>query len=457
MNVLVIGSGGREHALVWKLAQSAEVKKVFAAPGNGGTAGEAKCTNIAVDGDISEEKTQTGLLEFAKQEHIDLTIIGPEAPLAEGIVDRFRAEGLAVVGPDKNAARLETSKAFSKSFMERYGVRTARGKIFRGHDAALRFVQGYFKGTGFSFKDEAEPPPEKKPSSLVIKADGLAAGKGVIIAASLAEAEGALASFMRDKTLGEAGTTVVLEECIEGTEISVLAALSASPGKKPCILPFVSARDHKRRFDGAKGPNTGGMGAIAPVPDFSEIAQKDFRTAVLEPTLKGISAEGMEYRGFIFFGLMIRKNRCYLLEYNVRLGDPETQAVLPLLDSDFAELCKAMLDHSLDNFPLVWKEGAVCAPVAVAAGYPGAYDKGDPITIDRPALQETGAKLFFAGAAATAGTGAAVSGPLITSGGRVLSASAWGVNAVEARERAYRALKAVSFADMDYRTDIGRE
>ncbi|MDR1429117.1 MAG: phosphoribosylamine--glycine ligase [Spirochaetaceae bacterium] len=467
MNVLVIGSGGREHALVWKLAQSAGVKKVFAAPGNGGTAGETKCENIAVAGDISEEKTQTQLLEFAKQEHIDLTIIGPEAPLAGGIVDRFRAAGLAVIGPDKNAARLETSKAFSKSFMEKYGIRTARGKTFHGHEAALRFVQGYFEDTEFSFQDESETQPEKKPPALVVKADGLAAGKGVIIATDLAEAEAALASFMLDKSLGEAGATVVLEEYIEGTEISILAALSASPGKKPCILPFVSARDHKRRFDGAKGPNTGGMGAIAPVPDFSDIAQKDFMTAILEPTLRGINAEGMDYRGFIFFGLMIRKNRCYLLEYNVRLGDPETQAVLPLLDSDLSELCKAMLDHSLEHYPLLWKSGAVCAPVAVASGYPGAFRKGDPITIDNPALKDSGAKIFFAGTT----TAQAVPGhaspsrtapgkdpaPLITSGGRVLAASAWGADPDEAREKAYRALKAVNFDGMDYRTDIGRE
>ncbi|MDR0390146.1 MAG: phosphoribosylamine--glycine ligase [Spirochaetaceae bacterium] len=459
MKVLVIGSGGREHALVWKLAQSEEVTKVFAAPGNGGTAGEAKCENLAVE--TAGEEAQNRLLDFAKQEHIGLTVVGPEAPLAEGIVDRFRAAGLDIIGPDKNAARLEASKAFSKSFMTKYGVRTARGKTFQDHKAALRFVQGYFKGTGVSFQENAGPDAqaEQKSPVLVIKADGLAAGKGVIIASSLAEAEAALASFMLDKTLGEAGTSVVLEECIEGTEISVLAAVSAAPGKSPHILPFVSARDHKRRFDGAKGPNTGGMGAIAPVPDFSDIAQKDFRTAILEPTLRGINAEGMDYRGFIFFGLMIRKNRCYLLEYNVRLGDPETQAVLPLLDSDFAELCKAMLDHSLESFSLLWKEGAVCAPVAVASGYPGPYRKGDSIAIDHAALKDSGAKLFFAGASSVDDKRAAQnSAPaLVSAGGRVLAASAWGPNPDEAREKAYQALASVNFEGMDYRKDIGRE
>jgi phosphoribosylamine--glycine ligase len=450
MNVLVIGSGGREHTLVWKLAQGSEVRKVFAAPGNGGTAGEAKCENLVLPGDSAGEEAQTTLLDFAKQEHIDLTVVGPEAPLAAGIVDRFRAAGLAIIGPDKNAARLEASKAFSKSFMEKYGVRTARGKTFRDYKAALRFVQEYFKSAEFSFQNNAESETRVQQTSpaLVIKADGLAAGKGVIIASSLAEASEALAAFMQDKTLGEAGTTVVLEEYLEGAEISILAAVSAAPGKDPCILPFVAARDHKRRFDGARGPNTGGMGAIAPIPDFSEIAKKDFKAAILEPTIRGICAEGMDYRGFIFFGLMIRKNRCYLLEYNVRLGDPETQAVLPLLDSDFAELCTAMLDHRLKNFSLFWKPGAVCAPVAVASGYPGPYRKGDPITIDFPALENTGAKIFFAGAGAA---------PLVTTGGRVLAASAWGPTADEARKKAYQALKTVRFEGMDYRKDIGQE
>jgi phosphoribosylamine--glycine ligase len=292
-------------------------------------------------------------------------------------------------------------------------------------------------------------------SPLVIKADGLAAGKGVVIAVDLPEAEACLSSFMKDKSLGEAGASVVLEQFLTGKEVSVLAAVSVRPGRKGVIKPFVSARDHKRRFDGARGPNTGGMGAIAPVPDFTLEAQKDFAKNILEPTLKGMEAEGMDYRGFIFFGLMVDDDRCNLLEYNVRLGDPETQAVLPLMESDFAGLCLAMLDDTLAAFSLAWKSGAVCAPVAVAGGYPGAYHKGDPIAVNEAALAAAGVKLFIAGARRSAG------GPLGTglrsSGGRVLAASAWGASADEAWTKAYQGLKAVSFDGMDYRRDIGKE
>ncbi|MDR0997930.1 MAG: phosphoribosylamine--glycine ligase, partial [Treponema sp.] len=242
---------------------------------------------------------------------------------------------------------------------------------------------------------------------------------------------------------------------------SVLAAVSVAPGRKGLIRPFLSARDHKRRFEGGKGPNTGGMGAIAPAPDFDGETQKDFLVSILEPTLKGMEAEGLDYRGFIFFGLMVNHGRCSLLEYNVRLGDPETQAVLPLLDSDFAELCQAILEGGLGDFPLAWKPGAVCAPVAVAEGYPGAFRKGDPISIDRKILGETGAKLFIAGAVRGDpdwdGTGRKEAAGLRTAGGRVLAASAYGSGPDEARDRAYRALDAVSFAGKSYRRDIGRE
>jgi phosphoribosylamine--glycine ligase len=276
----------------------------------------------------------------------------------------------------------------------------------------------------------------------------------VVIAESFAEAENCLAAFMRDKSLGAAGSSVVLEEFLKGREVSVLAAVSVRPGSKGSIRPFVSARDHKRRFDGGMGPNTGGMGSIAPVPDFGDAAQKDFDTAILLPTLLGMEAEGMDYRGFIFFGLMVKDNRCSLLEYNVRLGDPETQAVLPLMDADFAGLCLAILDGSLSGFPLAWKPGAVCAPVAVADGYPGPYRKGDPITIDENALAKTDARIFIAGAQRIE----TAAGPALqTAGGRVLAASAWGTDANQAWDRAYEALGAISFPGMAYRKDIGRE
>jgi phosphoribosylamine---glycine ligase len=450
MKLLVIGSGGREHALAWKLAQSENVERIFAAPGNGGTATEEKTVNLPMEGESPEtEKGQELLLAFAKKEGVDLTVVGPEAPLATGIVDRFRGAGLAIVGPEQKAARLETSKVYSKSFMAKYGIRAAASKNFTNHEDALKYVEKHFRENHFVKSKETNPPP------LVIKADGLAAGKGVVVAADLAEAKQTLSAFMKEGSLGEAGKSVILEEHLEGLEVSVLAAVSVSPGKKGAIKPFISARDHKRRFEGGRGRNTGGMGAIAPVPDFTAVARNDFETAILVPTLKGMEAEKMDYRGFIFFGLMVREERCYLLEYNARLGDPETQAVLPLMDSDLAELCAAILDGTLQDFPLKWKKGAVCAPVAAAEGYPDPYRKGDPIAINPAEFQKTGAKLFVAGA--SLGTGGPYGSGLRTTGGRVLSVSALGSDADDAFTKAYQALQFVSFEGMGYRTDIGRE
>jgi phosphoribosylamine--glycine ligase len=434
MKILVIGSGGREHAMAWKLAQPERVAKVWVAPGNGGTAVEPKCENVP-----AEAAGQEALIAFARREGIALTIVGPEVPLAEGMVDRFRAAGLAIVGPDQQAARLEASKGFSKSFMAKYGVRAARSETFADLSGALHHATAHFAGGLAATR-----------SPLVVKADGLAAGKGVVIAETLGEAESCLASFMQDGSLGAAGSSVVLEEFLAGREVSMLAAVSVRPGARGTIRPFVSARDHKRRFDGGRGPNTGGMGAVAPAPDFSAAAMEDFDTAILQPTLRGMEAEGMDYRGFIFFGLMVRDDRCYLLEYNARLGDPETQAVLPLMDADFPALCAAILDGSLADFPLNWKPGAVCAPVAVAGGYPGPYRKGDPIVINEAALAKTGARIFIAGAG-RAGQ------ELRTAGGRVLAASAWGADGEAARKNAYEALAAASFEGMAYRKDIGLE
>jgi len=428
MRILIIGSGGREHALAWKFAQSPQVEQVFVAPGNGGTNMETKCANVPLT-------TQEELKQFALREKIDMTVVGPEAPLAEGLADTLRAAGLAVVGPGKQAAQLEASKIYSKAFMTKYGVRTAGSANFTDLETARAYAAKHFNAIN------------KIP--LVIKADGLAAGKGVVIAHNLAEAEAALASFMRDKSLGDAGTAVLLEEFLEGKEVSVLAAVSVSGGQG-YILPFIAARDHKRRFEGAQGPNTGGMGSIAPVPDFSPAAQSDFMQSILEPTLKGIKAEGLDYRGFIFFGVMVRDNRCYLIEYNVRLGDPEAQAVLPLMDFDLVDLGNAILAGR--DFPLAWKQGAVCAPVAVADGYPGSYRKGDAIAIDAAALAQTGAKVFISGA-----VGGASGDDLQTSGGRVLTVSAFGADADEAYANAYRGLEAIRFDGRGFRRDIGRE
>jgi phosphoribosylamine--glycine ligase len=368
-------------------------------------------------------------------------VVGPEAPLASGIVAAFHSRSLAIVGPDKRAARLEASKAFSKAFMAKYGVRTAASREFgvagAGFENALRYVKTHFSQT-------------KQP--IVIKADGLVAGKGVVIANYFTEAEMCLHSFMKDGVIGDAGRTVVIEGFLPGKDVSVLAAVSVRNGVG-VVAPFISARDHKRRFDGDMGPNTGGMGAIAPVPDFTEAAQADFRSSILEPTLKGLKAENVDYRGFIFFGLMVQDERCYLLEYNVRLGDPETQAVLPLLDSDFADVCVAILDGSLMENQLIWKQGAVCAPVAVADGYPGSYRKGDLVTVNgaAPSGDELSpdVKLFAAGVRLQDGN-------FFTSGGRALAVSAYGADAESARIKAYRALESIRFEGMGCREDIGR-
>jgi phosphoribosylamine--glycine ligase len=426
--------------MAWKLARSERVEKIYAAPGNGGTASENKCVNIAVSGgDPAAETGQEGLAAFAKENGVDLAVAGPEAPLAAGITDRFRAAGIAIAGADKKSARLEASKIYAKAFMKKYGVRAAESRNFSDPEDALKYARNHFGAAG------AAP--------LVIKADGLAAGKGVVIAENFAGAGSCLSSFMKDRTLGDAGASVVLEEFLEGTEVSILAAVSASPGRKGVIIPFVSAKDHKRRFDGDRGPNTGGMGAIAPAPGFTEEVRDDFFEHIVKPTLKGIKAEGMDYRGFIFFGLMVQDRRCRLLEYNVRLGDPETQAVLPLMESDFADLCLAVASGRLEGFPLKWKDGAVCAPAAVAEGYPGAYRKGDPIAVNSAALAKTGARIFFAGAERS--PGGAPGSLCRTSGGRVLAVSAEGKDAADASAKAYRALGAVHFEGMDFRKDIG--
>jgi phosphoribosylamine--glycine ligase len=400
-------------------------------------------------------------VDFVRQEGIELTVIGPEAPLAAGLADRFTQAGLAVVGPGAQAAQLESSKAFAKAFMAKYGVRTAPSHTVTTMDEAMALVHKHFAG-------KPADTPTGRP--LVIKADGLAAGKGVVITDRADEATATVQEFMEHRALGTAGTTLVIEEFLEGREVSILSAVQAGPDLAPenaRILPFIPARDHKRRYDGSQGPNTGGMGAIAPVADFSPRSQADFMAHILEPTLRGLVAEGLSYRGFIFFGLMVQKDQCYLLEYNVRLGDPETQAVLPLMNSDFAELCQSIAGGTLHHYNLEWKPGFVCAPVAVAEGYPGKYRKGDPINIDMMRIVAAGAQVFIAGAnleennhhqQAIETTQEPISsemGLLRTTGGRVLAVSAWGENLEEARNRAYQGMEGVHFQGMGFRRDIG--
>lgn len=435
MKVAVIGSGGREHAISWALAKSPLVSQIVCIPGNGGTAHEGKCINInPADCEYTEGlQGIDAIAQVAAFENVDIAVIGPEDPLVAGISDQLWDIGIPVVGPKSKGAALEGSKDLSKIFMKNYGVSCAKSETFINADDAHTYI-------------------DKIGAPIVVKADGLAAGKGVVVAADVKTAHEAIKNFMNDKTLGDAGTKVVLEEYLQGVEISILAAVSvteksASSGAA-CIKPFVSARDHKRLLDGAKGPNTGGMGAVAPVSDVTEKDLELFHKHILEPTLKGLIAEKMDYRGFIFFGLMLTKDGPRLLEYNVRLGDPETQAVLPLMNFDFASMCNAIIDGTLKDFEFTWKKGFVCAPVVVSGGYPQSYKKGYSISIQEQAAEKEGAKIFIAGAIDDNGT-------LKTSGGRVLCASSVGSTFEQARASSYKALEAVHFTDMFYRKDIG--
>lgn len=454
MKTIVIGSGGREHAIAWALAASPIVDEVVCMPGNGGTETEAKCRNVGVDAkDIRAvvdacRKELSGRKEFSGRKGLagsdgSFVVIGPEDPLAAGLADALAEAGLKVVGPRMAGAALEASKDVAKRFMAKYGVACASSASFTDPDSAIAEI-----------KRIAGP--------VVVKADGLAAGKGVVVAPDSGVATKAVRDFMIDASLGAAGRKVVIEEYLEGEEVSILAAVSVTPdlaaAGKASIEPFVSARDHKRLRDGAKGPNTGGMGAIAPAEGVGAEVLARFRADILEPTLKGLVAEGFDYRGFIFFGVMVTKDGPKLLEYNVRLGDPETQAVLPLMDFDFASMCLSIIDGSLDSFSFAWKPGFVCAPVAVSGGYPGSYPKGVPIGIDEAAVRSAGARVFIAGATRGKRLGPApssVPGELVTSGGRVLAASAYGETVDAARASAYAALRAVSFDGMFYRKDIG--
>lgn len=445
MKSIVIGSGGREHTLAWTLAKSPLITEIICIPGNGGTAIEPKCRNISLALSNTRQVVEVCLKELGSCEDNSFVVIGPEDPLAQGLTDALQAVAIPVVGPDAASARLEASKDFAKHFMNTYGVACAESKTYTDVDSALEAIRA---STG----------------PLVIKADGLAAGKGVVVTADKDVAKSTVRDFMIDKSLGSAGLKLIIEEYLEGEEVSILAAVSVNPKnkEKACIVPFVSARDHKRLKDGAQGPNTGGMGAVAPAPGFTEALFDQFEKNILQPTLKGLVAENFDYRGFIFFGLMITKNGPKLLEYNVRLGDPETQAVLPLLETDFLSLCQAIIDGSLKDISLSWKKGFVCAPVAVSDGYPGSYPKGLPISIDTEKLANKNLKILFAGVAANQRSDPSrlskvpiALGQLVTSGGRVFAASAYAETFEGARDLAYEAIKHVQFDGMFYRKDIG--
>lgn len=414
MKVLVIGSGGREHALVSKVAENSNVEKVYCAPGNGGTCRENKCENIDI-------RKMDELLAFAIKNKIDITIVGSEEWLVQGIVDKFKENGLKILGPSEKAARLEGSKAYSKEFMKKYGIKTAAYEVFENENEATEYLKNC-----------------KYP--IVIKADGLAAGKGVIICNDVTEAEKSINDFMVLDIFKGSGKKIIIEEFLEGVEASIL---SITDGK--VIIPFVSSKDHKQIFDDDKGPNTGGMGAISPNPYCNKEVLDEFYENILLPTLKGIQEEKMDYNGIIFFGIMITKKGVYLLEYNVRFGDPETQAVLPLMKSDFTELVISAINGSLEDFNLVWNKGYSCCLIAASKGYPGIYNAGVEI-IETGKLE---GKLFLAGATREAGI-------MKTNGGRVLGITGFGETLKKAREIAYDDMKKIWFDGMHYRMDIGK-
>lgn len=436
MNIIVVGNGGREHTICWKLAQSSLVDKVVVVPGNGGTACEEKCVNVnPKDCDYIKEG-ENPYVAIAKHENCRMAVIGPEDPLADGLADVFWNADIPCVGPTKAAAQLEASKDLSKNFMKKYGVACAGSETFVNKDAACEYIK-------------------KHGAPIVIKADGLAAGKGVVVAATEQEALDAVTDIMDSGRVGDAGKKIVIEDYLEGVEISVLAAVSVTPEYavqgSATIVPFLAARDHKRLMDGAKGPNTGGMGAVCPLDDVSEETMIQFEKDIMAPTLEGLIKEKFDYRGFIFFGVMLTKQGPKLLEYNVRLGDPETQAVLPLMDFDFAAMCTAILNGSLKDFNFEWKPGYQVAPVVVSGGYPGDYKKGLEITFNEAIFNASTAKVFVAGAV----SGRRGAGDMLTSGGRVLACSAYGDTFKEAWEKAYQGISAVKFDGAFYRKDIG--
>ena len=421
MNVLIVGGGGREHALAWKVAQSSRVRNVYVAPGNAGTAREPKVTNLRITADDLPE-----LLKFAQGHQVDLTLIGPEVPLVLGITDLFSNAGLRCFGPSKAAAQLEGSKTCTKDFLARHHIPTARYQSFTNADAAEAFI-----------RDMGAP--------LVVKADGLAAGKGVILAQSESEAIAAVRGMLSGADFGEAGQRVVVEEFLYGEEASFIMMTDGEH-----ILPFASSQDHKARDNGDQGPNTGGMGAYSPAPVVTPELHQRVMAEVIEPTVRGMAAEGCRYLGFLYAGLMITADGPKVLEYNCRLGDPETQPLILRLRSDLVALCEAVLDGRLDQIQADWDSRPALGVVMAAAGYPGAYRKGDAISgLPRGNEPDTDAKLFHAGTALTPG------GEVLTHGGRVLCATALGGTVAEAQSRAYRLAQQVRWNGAFYRTDIG--
>ena len=419
ISVLIIGSGGREHALAWKIAQSSKVNQVFVAPGNAGTAFEAKVSNVNIS-----TLDFPALIKFVKENNISLTIVGPEAPLAAGIVDAFQQAGLAAFGPSQKAAQLEASKAFCKDFMQRHHIPTARYQHFTDLPSAKAYVLSHG-------------------CPIVIKADGLAAGKGVVIAQTEQEALNTLTEMLAGNAFGEAGHRVVIEEYLVGEEASFIVMADGHH-----VLPLATSQDHKARDDGDKGPNTGGMGAYSPAPIVTAALHEKIMQKVILPTIKGLADEGMPYTGFLYAGVMITPTgEIKVLEFNCRFGDPETQPILMRLDSDLVELCEAALAGNLDQMEIQWSDQVALGVVLAAGGYPGSYHQGDAISGLNHAFGNK-VKVFHAGTKKA-------DDQIVTAGGRVLCVTALADNLKQAQQAAYAAIQHINWPHIYYRHDIG--
>lgn len=418
MKVLVIGSGGREHTIVWKLKQSPQVSEIFCAPGNAGIAEIATCVDIKAN-DIE------GLLAWVKDNTIDLTVVGPEEPLVLGIVDAFESEGLRIFGPYKDAAQLEGSKAYMKQFLKKYFIPTAGYETFLDKDTAWAYIQ-------------------KKGIPIVIKTDGLAAGKGVFVCMSLNEVEKAFQTIFDEKAFGDAGNLVVVEEFMEGEETSILAFCD---GDNALIMD--ASQDHKRAFDNDEGPNTGGMGAYCPAPVVTKELYAEIHNKIIIPTLDGMKCEGVPYKGILYAGLMLTNEGPKVVEYNVRFGDPETQVVLPRLKTDMIDVMQSCIDGSVLDHHLEWDERVAVCVVLASEGYPSSYKKGKAVTASDALKNDDDAIVFHAGTIMK-------DGQCVTAGGRVLGVTAYGDTIQEAIDKAYQSVNAVNFKGMFYRKDIGR-
>jgi phosphoribosylamine--glycine ligase len=416
MKVLVIGGGGREHAIVWKLSQSRSVDKIYCCPGNAGIAELAECIDV-------NQNDFKALLDFVKYEWIDLTIVGPEEPLSKGIVDLFEKEGRKILGPNRAAARLESSKVFSKELMRLHGIPSAEYKVFTSYLHAEEYIR-------------------VKGMPIVIKADGLAAGKGVFVASTTEEATHALKLILKDRVFGAAGDRVVIEQCLKGEEASYMVFTDGET-----IVPMASSQDHKRIFDNDEGPNTGGMGAYSPAPVITGELERVVMEKVMRPVIRALKSEGCTYKGVLYAGLMIDKGNPHVLEFNCRLGDPETQPVLSRLQTDFMDIAMAITEKRLSDIRVEWKkEPAVCVVVS-SGGYPGPYRKGDVIRGISEANKMDGVHVFHAGTAFNDNS-------VVTSGGRVLGVTATGGDIAAAKKKAYDAVAKIHFEGMHYRKDI---